>query len=329
MVRELITPEENKGTVCVTGATGFLASWLVMRLLRKGYRVRATVRDPGNKSKVAHLRALPGASERLELVGADLLTHGSFDAVVNGCQGVFHTASPVTIVKKDPQMEMIEPAVNGTLNVLSSCAKAPSVKRVVLTSSTAAIRFRDGFPANSQLDETSWSSIEFCTKHKIWYHLAKTLAEKAAWEFARKNKLDLVVVLPSFVVGPVLPPELSSTAADVLGLLKGTREKFEMHSRMGYVHVDDVASAHILVFEQPSAEGRYICSATELDVTELGEYLANYYPELPVPTMFPNRIPVPYYTLNTEKLERLGLEFKSLKEMFEDCIASFRSKGLL
>ncbi|KAK4278711.1 hypothetical protein QN277_016519 [Acacia crassicarpa] len=136
--------ESNTGkgrVVCVTGASGFIASWLVKLLLLRGYTVKATVRDPNDSKKVQHLLELEGARERLSLMKADLLEEGSFDSAVEGCEGVFHTASPVSVDVKDPQTELIDPALKGTLNVLKSCAKSPSLKRVVLTSSIATMLF--------------------------------------------------------------------------------------------------------------------------------------------------------------------------------------------
>ncbi|XP_030485843.2 tetraketide alpha-pyrone reductase 1 [Cannabis sativa] len=319
---------ELKGRVCVTGASGFLASWLVKRLLLSGYHVIGTVRDPGNEKKVGHLWKLEGAKERLELVKADLMEEGSFDEAIMGCHGVFHTASPVLKPSSDPKAEILQPAIDGTLNVLRSCKKNPSMRRVVLTSSSSTMRARDDFDPNIPLDELSWSSIELCEKLQIWYVLSKTLAEKAAWEFCNKNGIDLVTVLPSFLIGPSLPPTLCSTASDVLGLLKGETEKFQFHGRMGYVHIDDVATCHILVFEHKNANGRYLCSSTVLDIDELASFLSKRYPYLPIPKRF-EQVERPYYEFNTSKVKSLGFEFKSISEMFEDCIASLKDQGYL
>ncbi|GLJ23002.1 hypothetical protein SUGI_0433950 [Cryptomeria japonica] len=321
----------NGTTVCVTGASGFFASWLVMRLLQKGYNVRGTVRDPGNEEKVGHLWKLPGAKERLQLVKADLLIDGSFDDAVNGCQGVFHTASPVVTVKSDPKTEILDPAIAGTLNVLRSCKKNESVKRVILTSSSSAVRVRTDFDPSVPLNESSWGSVELCERLQLWYPLAKILAENAAWDFAEKNNLDMVVVLPTFIIGPSLPPDLSSTASDVLGLLKGETKRFAMHGRMGYVHIDDVARCHILVYEEARAKGRYICSSDVLDNSELAQILAQRYPHLNIPTRFENiwgtRHP---YTYDTSKLKNLGFEFKgTIDKMFDDCIASLIDQAYL
>ncbi|XP_062081469.1 tetraketide alpha-pyrone reductase 1 [Humulus lupulus] len=319
---------ESKGKVCVTGASGFLASWLVKRLLLSGYHVIGTVRDPGNEKKMGHLWKLEGAKERLELVRADLMEEGSFDNAIMGCHGVFHTASPVLKPSSDPKAEILQPAIDGTLNVLRSCTKNPSMRRVVLTSSSSTLRARDDFDPKIPLDESSWSSVDLCERLQIWYVLSKTLAEKAAWEFCNKNGIDLVTVLPSFVIGPSLPPNLCSTASDVLGLLKGETEKFQFHGRMGYVHIDDVAACHILVFEHKNANGRYLCSSAVLDIDELASLLSKRYPSLPIPKRF-EQLNRPFYEFSTSKVKSLGFEFKSIDEMFDDCIASLKDQGYL
>lgn len=115
----------------------------------------------------------------------------------------------------------MKPAIEGTLNVLRSCRKNQSLKRVVLTSSSSTVRIRDDFDPKIPLDESVWTCIELCKRFQVWYALSKTLAEQAAWKFCEENGIDLVTVLPSFLVGPSLPPDLCSTASDVLGLLKG------------------------------------------------------------------------------------------------------------
>ncbi|KAL8092202.1 tetraketide alpha-pyrone reductase 1 [Apium graveolens] len=318
-----------KGKVCVTGASGFLASWLIKRLLLSGYHVIGTVRDPDDDKKLAHLWKLEGAKDRLQLVKAELTEEGSFDSAIFGCAGVFHTASPVLgRPTSDPKAEILKPAIDGTLNVLRSCKKNPSLRRVVLTSSSSTVRARDVSSPNVALDESSWSSVELCEQYQIWYALSKTLAEKAAWEFCNNNNIDLVTVLPSFVIGPSLPQHLCSTAADVLGLLKGETIRFQYHGRMGYVHIDDVALCHILVYEHKDAHGRYLCSSTVVDNEELTSLLSARYPTLPIPRKF-EKLDRPYYELDTTKLRSLGFKFKSLEEMFDDCVAYLKEQGHL
>ncbi|KAF5471189.1 hypothetical protein F2P56_011645 [Juglans regia] len=185
--------------VCVTGASGYIASWLVKFLLQRGYTVRASVRDPNDPKKTSHLLALDGAKERLHLFKANLLEEGSFNAAIQGCEGVFHTASPFYHDVKDPEAELLDPAVKGTLNVLNSCTKSASVKRVVLTSSIAAVAY-NGRPRTPDvvIDETWFSDPEICKEGKQWYALSKTLAQETAWNFGKEN--------PARVIGPLSQP---------------------------------------------------------------------------------------------------------------------------
>ncbi|KAF5761664.1 putative cinnamyl-alcohol dehydrogenase [Helianthus annuus] len=160
--------------VCVTGASGYIASWLVKLLLDRGYTVHATVRSLDDPKETQHLLALDGAKERLSLFEANLTTEGSFDSAVSGCICVFHTASPVTFASvDDPQMELLDPAVKGTLNVLKSAAKVQSLKRVVLTSSLAAVLFCDKLRCGV-VDETWFSDPAICEQRKLWYKDSKS-----------------------------------------------------------------------------------------------------------------------------------------------------------
>ncbi|KAK8693358.1 hypothetical protein V6N13_070943 [Hibiscus sabdariffa] len=193
----------SEKVVCVTGASGYVASWLVKFLLNLGYTVRATVRDPNDPKKIEHLVSLDGAKERLHLFKADLLEEGCFDSIVDGCQGVFHTASPVIFSSTDPQAELIDPAIKGTLDVLKSCAKIPTIRRVVLTASIVSVLYNENpLTPDVVVDETWFSDSSFCVKNKHWYMASKTLAEEAAWKFAKENGIDLVVLNPGFMFGP-------------------------------------------------------------------------------------------------------------------------------
>ncbi|KAJ0663575.1 putative NAD-dependent epimerase/dehydratase, NAD(P)-binding domain superfamily [Helianthus annuus] len=222
--------EEGAKVVCVTGASGYIASWMVKLLLHRGYTVKATVRDLNDPKKTKHLLALDGAKERLHLFQADLLKDGSFDDVVNGCDGVFHTASPFFIHTDNPQVplylcsqeDLIDPAVKGTLNVLSSCSKVKSIKRVVLTSSVAAVLY-NGSPLTPEVvvDESWFSDQGFCKETKLWYPLSKTLAEEAAWKYVKEKAIDMVTINPAMVIGPLLQPTLNTSARAIFNLING------------------------------------------------------------------------------------------------------------
>ena len=239
-------------TVCVTGATGFVASWLVQQLLERGLTVRGTVRRIASAD---HLRALPGASERLELVEADLTVPGSFGPAVHGCAAVFHTASPYIIQVGDPQRDLVDPAVNGTLNVLRACAAAPEVVRVVLTSSMAAVT--DEPDADRVLTEADWN--EKSTLARNPYYLSKTMAERAAWDFVERERprFDLVALNPFVIMGPSLAPGLNVSNQIIADLVNGVYPGI-LSMTWGIVDVRDVAHAHVRAAEVQSARGRYL-----------------------------------------------------------------------
>jgi len=207
--------------VCVTGASGYLASYIVKLLLERGYFVHATVRDPNNQEKNSHLTSLPGAKERLILFKADLLEEGSFDAALKDTEGVFHVASPVFFVGEED--EIVTPAVKGTLNVLRSVEKFPKIKRVVFTSSVVAVTYNGGkLPNTHAYTESDWSDIEFQRKGNLWYPLSKTLAEQAAWDHMKNTKaFSLVVINPSLIIGCMLQKSLNTSSEIILNYLNG------------------------------------------------------------------------------------------------------------
>ncbi|KAL3677880.1 hypothetical protein R1sor_020836 [Riccia sorocarpa] len=322
--------------VCVTGGTGYIASCLIRKLLEKGYSVRTTVRSTRDTNRLRVLREFPGAKERLTILRADLMDEGSYDEAMEGVQGVFHCAGPVLPpedMAHDPQASLIEPTVKGILNVLRACAKSSTVKRVVMTSSCSAIRY--DYPQNEEnkiLDETCWTNLDYCKENQMWYAVAKTLAEKEAWKFAEEHNLDLVVLNPSFIVGPFPTPFPSSTMLLVLYMVQGKAEGYP-NQIIGFVHIDDVVDAHILVYEKPEANGRYICSSLTAHWREIMSFIAQKWPHLSVPTrasgMESAKELISHKTTSKRILD-LGLKgFKTLEEMLGDTIDDFRAKGLL
>ncbi|CAB4295613.1 unnamed protein product [Prunus armeniaca] len=315
---------------CVTGGTGFIAAYLVKALLEKGHLVRTTVRDPEDVGKVGFLWELNGAKERLKMFRADLMEEGSFDEAIQGVDGVFHTASPVLVPYDDNvQATLIDPCIKGTLNVLTSCSKA-RVKRVVLTSSCSSIRYRYDAEQVSPLNESHWSDPEYCKNYNLWYAYAKTTAEKEAWRVAKESGMDLVVVNPSFVVGPLLAPQPTSTLLMILAVTKGARGEYP-NTTVGFVHIDDVVSAHILAMEESEASGRLICSSSVAHWSQIIEMLRAKYPsysyESKCSSQKGDNNP---HSMDTSKIAQLGFPpFKTLEKMFDDCITSFQEKGFL
>ncbi|KAI9078245.1 hypothetical protein K1719_039747 [Acacia pycnantha] len=315
--------------VCVTGASGYIASWLVKLLLHRGYTVKATVRDPNDPKKVDHLLNLDGAKERLHLIKANLLDEGSFDPVIEGCEGVFHTASPFYHDVKDPQAELLDPAVKGTLNVLKSCAKFPSVNRVVLTSSMAAVAY-NGKPRTPEVvvDESWFSDPDFCRASQLWYVVSKTLAEEAAWKFTKENNIDMVTINPTMVIGPLLQPTLNTSAAAILNIINGSQTFPNMS--LGWINVKDVANAHIQAFEVPYANGRYCLVERVAHYSEVVKILRELYPQLPLPEKCVDDKPfVPTYQVSKEKTKTLGIEFIPLEVSLKETVESLKEKNFV
>jgi len=252
--------------ICVTGASGFIASYVIRKLLDNGYTVRVTVRGLTKGNNYEYLTSLPGAAERLELVQAELLTEGSYDEAIAGCEYVIHTASPYVLDVKDPQHDLVDPALKGTLNVLQACGKSGSVKKVVLTSSVAAV-FDE--PISGRVyTEKDWNETSSLARNPYFY--SKTLAERSAWDYIEKENpaFELVAINPGVVIGPSLVPSLNTSNQILRDVLAGTYPII-MSISWGFVDVRDVAHAHILAMENEKAKGRYLCTSETLGMSEV------------------------------------------------------------
>ncbi|XP_058785791.1 cinnamoyl-CoA reductase 1-like isoform X1 [Vicia villosa] len=163
---------------------------------------------------------------QLRLFKSNILDYSSILPAVVGCRGVFHLACPISFGHvKNPLEEVIEPAIQGTCNVLQAC-KIANVKRIVYVSSGAAIIKNPYFPKTGPINELSWSNGDFCLKYKRWYCYAKTMAEKNAVEIAKRDALDLISICPTHVMGPLSE---SPTNANVAYRIFGTRPRVCFH----------------------------------------------------------------------------------------------------
>ena len=268
--------------VLVTGANGYVASWLVKRLLDEGITVHAAVRSPDNQSKISHLEEAASQSKgQIKFFKADLLTPGSYRDSMKGCELVFHTASPFSTDVRNPQKELIEPAVNGTQNILSSANEITSVKRVVVTSSCAAI-YTDAIDCEKsdggQLTENDWNTTASLNYQP--YSYSKTLAEQMAWEMVDKqDRWSLVTINPCLILGPALnPTQTTSESVNILKMMGDGQMKFGAPKiGVGVVDVRDVAEAHFRAGTYPQAKGRYITAAHCTDFLEMAEVLIPKY----------------------------------------------------
>ena len=343
--------------VLVTGANGYVASWVVKKLLDEGITVHAAVRDPKNEKKVAHLKELAAQSNgKIKFFAGDLLVHDSYKEAMQDCEIVFHTASPFTTDVKDPQKELIEPAVNGTENVLLTAKEVPSVKRVVVTSSCAAI-YTDAIDTvnapDGKITEDIWNTKASLDYQPYYY--SKTLAEKKAWEITEtQNSWDLVTINMSLVLGPALNPQnTTSESMNILMMLGGGEMKMGAPKiGAGLVDVRDVANAHFLAAYTPSAKGRYITSAHNTNFLEMGQSLLPKYGEkFPLPKkalpkwllmligpftnklfsrkFIKNNVNIPFKADNSKIKNDLGLSFRPLKETMEDSFQQLIDEGIL
>ncbi|MCR9136165.1 MAG: aldehyde reductase [Alphaproteobacteria bacterium] len=263
--------------VLVTGATGFLAGWLVKRLLEEGFTVHAAVRDPANEAKIAHLKKLadelPGTIRFFE---ADLLNDGSYGDAMKDCSIVFHTASPFITSVEDPQRDLVDPAVNGTRNVLASANQTDSVERVVVTSSCAAM-FGDVVDVTREpggiLTENVWNTTSSLGHQP--YSYSKTQAERAAWEMANnQDRWKLVTINPAFILGPSISGTSTSESHNLMRQLgDGTMKSGVPPFQIGMVDVRDVAEAHMRAAFLEDAEGRYIVFGDSHSLLEVAQML--------------------------------------------------------
>lgn len=269
-------------TVLVTGASGYIAGWIVRYLLEEGHTVHATVRDPSNKKSTEHLlKVASGTPGTLKLFKADLLDAGSFDAAAEGCNIAIHTASPFILDGfKDANEALVRPAVEGTRNVLDAVNRCASVQRVVLTSSVAAI-FGDnadlaktGSPAFTENDWNETSSV-----HHNPYQYSKLAAEREAWELhGKQRRWDLVTINPGMVYGPSLTTASHSASIDTLRQLGDGRLRTGVPAlAYGVVDVRDVARAHLLAAFDPQAAGRYLLVAKDVSMIGIAKILRSKY----------------------------------------------------
>jgi dihydroflavonol-4-reductase len=263
--------EGDGKTALVTGGSGYLAGWCIIELLRRGYRVRTTVRNPARERDVhAAVASQVDPGHHLTIHAADLTSDDHWAHAIEGCDYVLHVASPFPAKQpKDPD-ELIVPARAGTLRVLGTALDA-GVKRVVVTSSIAAVRLAPGAEARP-LTEEDWTDPE--ETGLTPYVRSKTIAERAAWEMVeqRGEQDRLAVVNPGAIIGPVLNDDISYSIQSIERMLKGMPGV----PRLGFSFVDvrDVADLEIRAMTAPEAGGKRFIAVTKfLWMAETGEIL--------------------------------------------------------
>ncbi|KAH7921695.1 D-lactaldehyde dehydrogenase [Leucogyrophana mollusca] len=345
-----LQPPPDLQKVLVSGANGYIGSWVVHTLLERGYSVRSAVRT---ERKGEHLKKIFGeyGGRHEVVVVADITKACAFDEAVKGVDAIEHIASPVQLEAEDPY-ELITPAVNGTVGILQSAlAHGTSLKRIVVTSSCAAVLHDD--PNPQEFDESDWNeqSLEILAKGGpaltgiMKYRASKTLAEKAVWQFWEDNQgglsWDITVLIPPFVFGPAIhevttPASLNESALLWYNHLIG-------HTATGtkggtWIDVRDLAEAHTLALERPAAGSKRIIVAagawTWQDFVNAAHAVSPP-PKLlnGLPLSSPDASPADTATVPMRKYktiraaEILGLRYRIIPDTTKDTLADYEARG--
>ena len=322
-------------TVLVTGATGFIASHLILELIERGYTVRGTARSAAKAEALNKILSdYAGKPVEIELVSLDLTSDEGWIAAMEGVDFVQHVASPFPAAAPKHPDDLIIPAREGALRALRF-AKAAGVKRVVLTSSVAAVDKGWGSSGPGTYDETSWTTLNGPEPVPA-YSQSKTFAEQAAWDFVKGEGegLELAVINPAAVLGPVMSQDVSTSISLVSAQMDG-RLPANPPLSFGVVDVRDIAKAHVEAMIRPEANGeRYIMAADTLWFDDVGKILREAYPDRKIPksvmpvwlarivAMFnpalkasAHRLGRINYYNNAKARDQLGIDFISPKEM--------------
>jgi nucleoside-diphosphate-sugar epimerase len=328
------TPAASNGRVAVvTGATGFIAGHIVDQLLRLGYSVRGTVRSLSDPKSVALQKQFPS----VRLFEADLTVAGSFASAVKGAHYVFHAASVVKLAAADGQAEIITPAVNMTVNVVSAALAEPTVRRIILTSS--AITALDiNKPAGYVYTEADWN--DSWPAAQAPYQFSKVQAERKAWQLVEEHNarnaahpVSLVTILPSSVLGPPIGSRVDGYSVSILtDLLNGSQLESGVNP-LNFTDVDvrEAAAAHVQAAERQQASGRYLVSNTKpADPLQYVQLLRPRFPKRQLPSKQAAPWILQDYTVdNSRSIRELGITYRPLQDSVNDTVDKLISIGLI
>jgi len=326
----------DKPIVTITGISGYIGGYVCLLFLQDGgFKVRGTVRDTKNTEKLEPLKKAFGSHyDDLELVEADLLNGESIAAAINGSTYVVHVASPFYYGPKTED-EILKPAIEGTNAVMEAC-KASGVKRIVLTSSIAAVSNinKEKRPSDDfTMDESYWSDVTRPGGMSA-YAKSKTLSEKAAWDFVEAlpedKKLELVTICPAAVMGPPFRTESFQSGETCRKLLYGEFEAI-VNGTDAFCDVREVAEAHLKGLKTPEAAGKRFLVATEtLKWGEIAKILQDEFKEKGFKTHTNESDKVdPIITRfdNTASKEVLGIKYRPMKETVADMVNKMIETG--
>ncbi|KAL5859563.1 hypothetical protein ACOSQ3_000863 [Xanthoceras sorbifolium] len=336
--------EKNKCKVCVTGGAGYIGSWLVNKLLEKGYTVHATLRNLADRSKVDLLKSFPGADARLILFEADLYYPNKFDPAIQGCEFVFHVATPLLHTEGYQFNNTTEATIAAAKSIAVSCVRSGTVRRLIYTGTviSASPLMEDGSGFKDSMDETCWTplNLSFANSDSYVrdYAESKTLTEKEILSYGTKEDgtggLEVISLALGLVGGDTLLSYTPSSVAVLISQLANNEYMYQMLryieellGKIPIVHIDDVCEAQIFCMEQPSINGRFLCARSYVSSAEIANYYQQNFPEFHVKQEYLDG-PKREIKWGTTKLVEKGFEYKYDKKMIlDDCIKCARRHG--
>ncbi|CAI0408648.1 unnamed protein product [Linum tenue] len=285
--------EKSQTKVCVTGGSGFIGSYLVKKLLGKGYTVHATLRNLEDKAKVGLLTSLPNAETNLVLFKADIYNPHQFQAAINGCEFVFHVAYPLQHSRNSTTYkDRMEAMAAGSKSIAESCIKSGTVKRLIYTASVMAAspRFQDGIGYGATIDESCWTPLNLSFNYSDTFTLVRNV-------FGYNHGLMLI--------------------QEILGSVP-------------LVHVEDVCEALVFCMEEKKASGgRFLCAAGSPSVREIATYVQDHYPECHVHDTLMGEVGKGI-KLDNSKLMKMGFRYNyDAKAVIEDSLECAKRLGAL
>ncbi|XP_057968863.1 putative anthocyanidin reductase isoform X3 [Malania oleifera] len=292
---------KNSRRVCVTGGSGYIGSFLVKKLLEKGFTVHATLRNLEDEKKVGILKSLPHAETNLVLFQADIYNPTQFEAAIKHCHSVFHVATPLLHIPSPTSQykNTVEAAIGGVQGIAECCIRSQSVKRLIYTASVVAASplKEDGSGFKPSMDESCWSPLSLpfnhSNDHLLGYVRSKTLAEQEILSYNNEkeagNELEVVSLVCGLVGGDTILPYLPSSMETFVSQLTGNYSFYDtlkfLEGLLGavpLVHIEDVCEAHIFCMEKPYLKGRFICAVANPTITDIAAQFQENFPDLEI-----------------------------------------------
>ncbi|XP_034709610.1 anthocyanidin reductase ((2S)-flavan-3-ol-forming)-like [Vitis riparia] len=340
--KQRLVMEKMSCKVCVTGGSGYIGSYLVKKLLQKGYTVHTTLRNMEDHAKVGLLQSFPNAETRLKLFQADIYNPDEFEEAIKGCEFVFHVATPLHHSEGFQYKNTTEAAIAGAKSIAMSCIKSGSVRRLIYTATVMAASplTDDGSSFKDSMDESCWTppnlSLPYTNSFVEDYTDSKTLAEKEILSFGNNSNggLEVVTLACGLVGGDTL---LSYTPASVAVLIAQLTDnpyhyqllRFleESLGKIPIIHIDDVCEAHIFCMEKPSIHGRFLCTNSYISSAEITDYYQKNHPQFDIKPEYLNG-PKRKIKWGSTKLIEEGFEYKYDTSMIlDDSIKCGRKMG--